>query len=109
MVCQLLTVERRTKEIGIRKVMGASVSDIVQLLIWQFSKPVLLSNLIAWPLACYLLIQWLENFQYRIEAWWLFPICLGVGMLSMLIAWFTVSGNAALVARRNPVHSLRYE
>jgi putative ABC transport system permease protein len=103
------TVERRTKEIGIRKVMGASVKDIVGLLIWQFSKPVVLANLIAWPIAAYLMLTWLEEFPYRIHAIWLVPICLGVGLLSMIIAWSTVGSNAAKVAKRNPIKALRYE
>lgn len=103
------TVERRTKEIGIRKVMGASVKDIVALLIWQFSKPVVLANLIAWPIAAYLMLTWLEAFPYRISTILLVPICLGVGLLSMIIAWSTVGGNAAKVAKKNPIKSLRYE
>ncbi|WDE06170.1 ABC transporter permease [Thalassomonas viridans] len=103
------TVERRTREIGIRKVMGASIADIVRLLIWQFSKPVLLANLIAWPLATYAMLNWLEAFPYRISSWWLLPICLAVGLLSLVIAWSTVGGNAAKVARKNPINSLRYE
>jgi len=103
------TVERRTKEIGIRKVMGANVKDIVALLIWQFSKPVVLANLIAWPIAAYLMLTWLEAFPYRIATFWLIPICLGVGLLSLLIAWSTVASNAAKVARKNPIKALRYE
>ena len=103
------TVERRTKEIGIRKVMGASVKDIVALLILQFSKPVMLANLIAWPIAAYLMLTWLEAFPYRISTIWLVPICLSVGLLSLLIAWGTVGGNAAKVARKNPIKALRYE
>jgi len=103
------TVERRTKEIGIRKVMGASIKDIVGLLIWQFSKPVVVANLIAWPIAAYTMMTWLEAFPYRISYLWLIPICLGVALLSMVIAWTTVGGNAAKVARRNPIKALRYE
>lgn len=103
------TVERRTKEIGIRKVMGASVTDVIRLLIWQFSKPVVQANLIAWPIAGYLMMDWLSHFPYRMEQWYLLPICITVGVLSLSIAWLTVAGNAARVARRNPVHSLRYE
>ncbi|NMP31098.1 FtsX-like permease family protein [Thalassotalea sp. M1531] len=103
------TVERRTKEIGIRKVMGANVRDIVRLLMWQFSKPVMLANILAWPIAIYAMASWLEAFPYRIDSWWFIPICLGVGQLSLIIAWVTVGGNAARVARKNPVHSLRYE
>lgn len=103
------TVERRTKEIGIRKVMGASVKDIVGLLIWQFSKPVVVANLIAWPIAAYSMMNWLESFPYRISYVWLIPICLSVALLSMIIAWTTVGGNAAKVARKNPIKALRYE
>ncbi len=103
------TVERRTKEIGIRKVMGASVKDIVRLLIWQFSQPVVIANLIAWPIASYLMFSWLEQFPYRIEAIWLVPTCLMVSLLSLLIAWLTVGANTTKVARRNPVYALRYE
>ena len=103
------TVERRTKEIGIRKVMGASIKDIVSLLIWQFSKPVAIANILAWPIAAYFMLSWLESFPYRINELWLIPICLGVGLLSLLIAWSTVGGNAAKVARKNPIKALRYE
>lgn len=103
------TAERRTKEIGIRKVLGASVLDIVRLLIWQFSKPVLVANLIAWPLAVWGMLQWLETFPYRIETWVLAPLCLLAGLIALAIAWATVGGNAAKVARSNPVKALRYE
>ena len=103
------TVERRTKEIGLRKVMGANIMQIVKLLIWQFSKPVVLANVIAWPIAAYLMNNWLQNFPYRIEQWYLLPICLLVGFLSLSVAWLTVGGNAARVARKNPIHALRYE
>ncbi|PCI63334.1 MAG: hypothetical protein COB37_05070 [Kordiimonadales bacterium] len=103
------TAERRTKEIGIRKVMGATVFDIVRLLIWQFSKPVLLANVIAWPIVVYGLVTWLETFPYRLEAWWLIIFCLSAGTIALSIAWVTVGGNAASVARTNPIKALRYE
>ena len=103
------TVERRTKEIGIRKVMGAQVADIVKLLVWQFSKPVFMANIIAWPIAIYAMSVWLEAFPYRIELFWLLPICATVSGLSLVIAWATVGGNAAHVARKKPMNSLRYE
>jgi len=103
------TVERRTKEIGIRKVMGADVGDIVKLLIFQFSKPVLLANVVAWPVSAYLMLNWLEAFPYRIDSWYLIPIALIVMLVSLSIAWLTVGGNAAKVANRNPVLALRYE
>lgn len=103
------TAERRTKEIGIRKVMGASVFDIVRLLIWQFSKPVLLANLIAWPLVAYGMVSWLESFPYRLDSWIIVPLCIVAGLIALMIAWATVGGNAARVARANPIKALRYE
>ncbi len=103
------TAERRTKEIGVRKVLGATVIDIVRLLVWQFSKPVLLANLIAWPVAAWSMIGWLETFPYRMELWYLAPLCLIAGMTTLAIAWATVGGNAAKVARTNPIKALRYE
>ncbi|HYE52814.1 MAG TPA: ABC transporter permease [Azospirillaceae bacterium] len=101
------TAERRTKEIGLRKVLGASVSDIVRLLVWQFSKPVLVANLIAWPIAWYGASRWLEGFAYRID---LSPlIFLGAGFAALLIAWATVGMHATRVAAAKPVTALRYE
>ena len=103
------TVERRTKEIGLRKVMGAKVKNIVSLLLWQFSKPVLIANLIAWPIAVFAMQHWLEKFHYQLNPLFLIPICLVAGLMALVIAWFTVAGNTALAARKNPIHSLRYE
>lgn len=101
------TAERRTKEIGIRKVLGASVPDLVRLLVWQFSRPVLVANLIAWPVAWYGLSLWLEGFAYRVELDPLLFLAAGAGAL--LIAWVTVAGHAARVAVEKPVKALRYE
>lgn len=103
------TAQRRTKEIGIRKVMGASVIDIVKLLVWQFSKPVLIANLIAWPLSYYIMTLWLEGFVYRIESFMIIGFCLMAGISALLIAWGTVAGNSIRVARTNPIKALRYE
>ena len=103
------TAERRTKEIGIRRVLGAKVSNIVGLLLWQFSKPVLLANLVAWPIAVWGMLTWLESFPYRIDAWLLAPLCLLAGIIALSISWLTVGGNAARVARRSPIEALRYE
>jgi len=103
------TIRNRTKEIGIRKVLGARVADIVRLLIGQFSKPVLLSNLIAWPLVVLGMSRWLETFSYRIDHWYLVFLCLIAGFLALLIAWITVGGHAIQAARNNPIRALRSE
>ena len=103
------TVERRTMEIGLRKVMGAKVKNIVSLLLWQFSKPLLISNIIAWPVAILTMQYWLERFTYRLNLLYIIPICLASGLIALLIAWFTVAGNTARVAKTNPIKSLRYE
>jgi putative ABC transport system permease protein len=101
------TAERRTKEIGIRKVLGARSRDIVRLLAWQFSKPVIVANLIAWPVAWWVMRDWLNNFDARID---LGPApFLLAGFLALVIAIGTIAGHALKVARANPVHALRYE
>ncbi len=101
------TAERRTKEIGIRKVLGASAPQLVRLLVWQFSRPVLIATVIAWPLSWYWLSRWLEGFAYRID---LDPLVfVAVGAVSLVIAWGTVAGHAARVAAAKPITALRYE
>jgi putative ABC transport system permease protein len=101
------TAERRTKEIGIRKVLGARTRDIVRLLAWQFSKPVLVANLIAWPIAWYVMRGWLNGFDARIDLG-LVPF-VAAGSIALAIAIGTIAGHAVKVARANPVHALRYE
>jgi putative ABC transport system permease protein len=99
--------ERKTKEIGIRKVLGASVDSILALLSKDFVKLVLLANLIAWPIAYYTMSRWLQNFSYRIDiSWWVFLLA---GGLVLLIALLTVSTQALKAALANPVEALRYE
>jgi putative ABC transport system permease protein len=101
------SAERRVKEIGIRKVLGARTKDIVQLLVWQFSKPVVLANLIAWPVAWWVMRSWLNGFQDRIS---LNPaLFLLAGLAAFAIAVVTVVGHAVKVARAHPIHALRYE
>ena len=99
--------ERRTREIGIRKVLGAKVRDIVRLLVWQFSRPVVLANLIAWPAAWWAMREWLNTFDIRI-ALTPTPFALA-GLLALGIAIVTVAGQSLRVARTNPIHALRYE
>jgi putative ABC transport system permease protein len=103
----VFTAERRTKEIGIRKVSGARTRDIVRLMLWRISVPVLIANLIAWPVAYAYLRHWLDGYADRIE---LSPLYfLIAGAVALLIAWATVYGNTLRLARTSPVNALRYE
>jgi putative ABC transport system permease protein len=97
----------RTKEIGIRKVLGASVQQIITLLSKEFVQLALVATLLAFPIAWYLMQQWLEDFAYRITIqWWMFALA---GMVAVAIALLTVSFQAVRAAVANPVHSLRSE
>jgi putative ABC transport system permease protein len=101
------STERRTREIGLRKAYGAGTGDIVWMLLRQFSVPVLVANVIAWPVAWYYLHDWLQGFAYRIP---LSPLYFfGAGLIALLIAWATVFVHARRVADANPIHALRYE
>jgi putative ABC transport system permease protein len=101
----VFSAEQRTREIGIRKVLGASVSNITLLLSRDFLRLVLIALLIAAPLAWYAMHQWLQSFAYRTAiSWWLFP---AAGSIALLVAWMTVSFQAIRAAIANPVQSLR--
>ncbi|SEI53661.1 putative ABC transport system permease protein [Dyadobacter sp. SG02] len=101
------TTERRTKEIGVRKVMGASVGGIVLLLLGDFLKLVLIAVVIACPVAWYIMNYWLQNFAYKIDMeWWFFALA---GALSVMIAFSTVCLQSIKAALMNPVKSLRSE
>ena len=99
--------EQRTKEIGIRKVLGASDAKIFWLLSREFLRWVLLANLIAWPIAYFAMHKWLENFAYRIQIG--LAAFLISGATALLIAYLTVSYQSLRSARANPVDSIRYE
>lgn len=101
------TAALKTKEVGLRKTLGASIPELMRLLIWQFSKPVFVANLIAWPLAWYFLNQWLDGFALRISIGPLY--FLAAGLATLLVAWLTVGGLVFRVAKNSPVHALRCE
>ena len=101
------TAERRTKEIGIRKVLGASVSGITRLLSTDFLRLVFISAIIAFPLSWWFMHKWLQNYAYRIEIdWWVFVLA---GLLALVIALLTISFQSIRAAIANPVKSLRTE
>ena len=101
------SVERRTKEIGIRKVLGANNMKIAALLSKDFLKLVILSNLIAWPLAWYFMNKWLQDFSNRTElTWWTFA---AAGLLAIFVALITVGVQAMKAAISNPVKNLRID
>jgi putative ABC transport system permease protein len=98
---------KRTKEIGIRKVLGASLFQILILLSGEFTATIVLANLIAWPAAYYLMKKWLDNFAYRID--------LGIGvfalatLLALGVALISVGWQSLKAATADPVNSLKYE
>lgn len=103
----LFTIEQKTKEIGIRKVLGASITGITRLFTGDIFFLVLLANAITWPLAYFVMNKWLENFAYRIDlSLWIFALAGGV---TLGIALLTVSWQVVRAAATNPVKALRYE
>jgi putative ABC transport system permease protein len=102
-----LAAQRRIKEIGIRKVLGATVTSIASLLTKDFLKLVILSLLVASPLAWWVMNNWSQDFAYRIGiSWWVFALA---GLIAIVIAMITVSFQAIRAAVANPVKSLRTE
>jgi putative ABC transport system permease protein len=101
------TAEQQRKAIGIRKVLGATIPDIVEMLNRDFLKLVLVANLIAWPVSGWIMNQWLDQFAFHITMpWWIFALA---GGITVLIAFFSVSFQALKAASGNPVNSLRNE
>ncbi len=101
------TAERRRKEIGVRKVLGASRASIVFLLSGDFTKLVILAISISLPLSYLVVNYWLQSFEYRIDLhWWYF---IGAGLAALVIAWLTVGSQAVKAASVNPVNSLKDE
>jgi len=99
--------ERRTREIGIRKAMGAGTRDVVLLLLWQFTIPVLCAVALALPLGAWAMSGWLQQFAYRVPlSAWTFALA---GAAAILIAWLTVSYQSYTVARAKPAGALQYE
>lgn len=102
-----LSVSRRTKEVGIRKVLGASMRDVMWLLSKDFVKLLLVANIIAWPIAYWAMNKWLTNFAYHIELG--LSVFILAGLLTLVIALLTINAQTLKAARSNPVDALRYE
>ena len=101
------TLKRKVKEIAIRKVLGSSIASIIKLFSWGFLKLVIIANLIAWPLAWFIMGEWVNDFAYKTEiSWWLF---LFAGFVAVLIAFITVAYQSLKAAVANPVDSLKDE
>jgi putative ABC transport system permease protein len=101
--------ECRRREMGIRKILGASIGDILSLLLGQFSKLVFAANLIAWPVAYLLMSDWLEQYPFRIGTGWIMLFCVIAGFLASFVVAMTVGSQAWGVARANPIEAIRHD
>ncbi len=103
----IFSSEQRTKEIGIRKVLGASIINVLFMLTKDFTKWILIANIIAWPAAYFIMSKWLQGFAYRIDiSLWIFAAS---GIIALAISIFTISFQAIKAATANPIRALRYE
>ena len=103
----LYSAEQKTKEIGIKKALGASITRIVLNMSSGFMWLVLISNILAWPLVYIYMNKWLSNFSYRIEMpYWIY---ISAGIITLIIAQLTISLHAVIAANKNPVEALKYE
>jgi putative ABC transport system permease protein len=100
-------LEQRTKEIAVRKILGATIKDLLTLLNSSFIKIVIIANVLIWPAAYYVIKEWLNGFYYRVElSYWPFAVAMSI---SLLITLFTVSLQAIKTVKRSPVKALKYE
>ena len=103
----IYTAQRRTKEIGIRKVLGASIENVVTMLSKDFLKLVIVASIISFPIAWYAMDKWLQDFAYRTPvSWWIFSLAAGI---TLVIALVTISFQSIKAALTNPINSLRNE
>jgi putative ABC transport system permease protein len=103
----LISISKRTKEVGIRKVNGSSVFEVLYLLNIDFIRWVMIAIVVSVPLSLYIMTVWLKRFAYKTElSWWIFALA---GMSAIIIALLTVSWQSLRAATRNPVEALRYE
>ena len=102
-----IIIQLKTKEIGIRKVNGASSRDILYMLSKEFVQWIIIALIIASPVSWYILKEWAKNYPYKVDlSWWIFPLA---GIIALVFAWISISYYTVKAARQNPVEVLRYE